>query len=120
MDWTQETTSDPPGSQADNSSDRQLKGWDEFMARATNAPTLPSGYHFDDAQLDLHKLGCSDLPQTTTYRDVFEARSPEAFNYVPIFLRHFGFWLAISAAISLAVYGIIRAIGWVIGGFAAS
>jgi len=31
-----------------------------------------------------------------------------------------GLGLAMTLAVSLAVYGLVRAIGWVIGGFAAS
>jgi hypothetical protein len=35
-------------------------------------------------------------------------------------VRLLGIGLAITLAISLGVYGLIRAIGWVIGGFAAT
>jgi len=38
-------------------------------------------------------------------------------NYVASFLLPFGIGLAITLVISLALYGIVRAIGWVIGGF---
>jgi len=36
------------------------------------------------------------------------------------FSKALGISLAITLAASLAVYGVVRAIGWVIGGFAAS
>ena len=37
-----------------------------------------------------------------------------------IFCLRFGIGLAITLAVSLAVYMLVRAIGWVIGGFASS
>jgi hypothetical protein len=36
------------------------------------------------------------------------------------FSKALGVSLAITLAVSLAVYGVVRAIGWVVGGFAAS
>jgi hypothetical protein len=80
---------------------------------------LPPGYHLDSEQLDLQKLGCSDWPQTTTYGEVFKAEPPEAFSYAAS-SPSLGIGLAITLAVSLAVYGVVRAIGWVIGGFAAT
>jgi hypothetical protein len=50
-----------------------------------------------------------------------EARAPpSSFNWVGPFLTWLGISLAITLAASLAAYGLVRAIGWVIGGFAAS
>jgi hypothetical protein len=43
---------------------------------------------------------------------------PETFSYAAHFLPPLGLGLAITLGVSLAVYGIVRAIGWVIGGFA--
>ena len=69
----------------------------------------------DDAQLDLQKVGCSSQPQTTTWGEVFGDHQPlTAFSYVTSFLP-----FIIGFAISVALYGIVRAIGWVVGGFAA-
>jgi hypothetical protein len=42
------------------------------------------------------------------------------FDYSLNFVIRLGIGLMIALACSLAVYGMIRAIGWVIGGFAAS
>jgi hypothetical protein len=89
-------------------------------------PPLPSGSHLDSLgdrdseQLDLQKLGCSDWAQTTTIGEVLQAKPPEAFSYAASLPRFLGLGLAMTLGLSLAVYGIVRAIGWVIGGFVAS
>jgi hypothetical protein len=46
--------------------------------------------------------------------------SCSAFNFAVALLRSLTFGLAIALVISLGIYGLVRAIGWVIGGFAAS
>jgi hypothetical protein len=43
-----------------------------------------------------------------------------AFSYAAMFLLALGLALAITFGVSLAVYGLVRVIGWVISGFAAS
>jgi hypothetical protein len=62
---------------------------------------------------DLKNLGCSDTTYVVSPGMVLEA-SPQNI-WVTI-----SECLAITLAITFAVYGLIRAIGWVIGGFAAS
>jgi hypothetical protein len=81
---------------------------------------VPPGYHVVNEQIDLQKLGCSAWPQTVTYGEVFSGKPPDAFSYAASFLPHLGLGLAITFGISLFVYGLVRAIGWVIGGFASS
>ena len=71
------------------------------------------------AVVDLQKLGCSDLPQTTSYFKVLNARPPKAFSYARSFLPPLSIGVLLTLTIALVVYGIVRAIGWVIGGFAA-
>jgi predicted DNA repair protein MutK len=63
----------------------------------------------------LQKLGCSDWAQTASFREVINAK-PDDFSYATELLPP----LTIGLAITLAVYGLVRAIDWVIGGFAAS
>jgi hypothetical protein len=79
-------------------------------------PDVPPGYHLDTEQIDLQKLGCSEWTQTTTVSEVY--KPPE--SYAASFLPPLGLGLAITLAVSLAFYGLVRAIGWVIGGFVAS
>jgi hypothetical protein len=73
----------------------------------------------DDDYIDLQKLRCSDWAGSATVREVHNARPPDAFSYAASFLPPLGVGLAITLAVSFTVYGIGRAIGWVIGGFAA-
>jgi predicted Co/Zn/Cd cation transporter (cation efflux family) len=67
----------------------------------------------------LQKLGCSDWAQTASFREVINAK-PDDFSYATELLPPLTIGLAITLAVSLAVYGFVRAIDWVIGGFAAS
>ena len=100
------------------------KAMHEEQARLVCAQTalksdVPQGYAAD-GRLDLQKLGCSDLPETTSYFKVLNARPPKAFSYARSFLPPLSIGVLLTLTIALAVYGIVRAIGWVIGGFAAS
>ena len=71
----------------------------------------------DDQRIDLKETGCRDWGQRVTYGEV---RRPPDFNWYSSFGNSLLLYLTITLAVSLAVYGIVRAIGWVIGGFAAS
>jgi hypothetical protein len=73
----------------------------------------------DDEQIDVQKLGCSDRAQTASFREVFNSK-PDDFSYPIEFLPPLAIGLAITLGLTLFVYGLVRAIGWVIGGFAAS
>ena len=72
----------------------------------------------DNREVSLQKLGCSDWEYDTAKFGEIRDVSPK-LNRLGVFAppcRE----LAITLAITLAVYGMICAIGWVIGGFAAS
>ena len=73
-----------------------------------NTP-LPPGSHLDDAQLDLQRV------QTTTWGEVFEHQPPTAYSHAASFLPPFTIGLGITFAITLAVYGLVRAILLVTG-----
>jgi hypothetical protein len=69
---------------------------------------------------DLKELGCSDWPKTVSVIEIFRARSPNEFSWAQKISSYLAIGLGITLAISLAVYGMVRAVGWVIRGFAAS
>jgi hypothetical protein len=62
---------------------------------------------------DLKDLGCSDTAYVVSPRMVLEASPPNMWVIISE-------WLVVSLAVALAVYGLVRALGWVIGGFAAT
>jgi hypothetical protein len=67
--------------------------------------------------ISLKEIGCSDGSETLT---VDEARdNPPAFNWLATFGSRMVPLLSLTFAASLAVYALVRAIGWVIGGFTA-
>ena len=72
----------------------------------------------DDARLNLKKIGCSNWDFETV--SFGEARNPPKLEWLSVFVPPAAWGLAITLGISLAVYGLVRAIGWVIGGFAGS
>ena len=72
----------------------------------------------DDKRLSLKQIGCSSWEYDTV--SYGEARNPPKFNWLSVFAPPAAFGLAITLALTLAVYGLVRAIGWVIGGFAAA
>jgi len=84
-------------------------------------PTAPTGLLTDEQAgfpLYLKQVGCSDKEdETVSYA---EARNPPEFNWWASLLPPLGLGLAITLAVSLVVYALVRAIGWVIGGFAAT
>jgi hypothetical protein len=73
---------------------------------------------FDDANISLKQLGCSTFDyDTATYREARDVADFSRFAYFATLL--FPLVLA-TIATAVAVYGIVRAIGWVLRGFAAS
>jgi hypothetical protein len=63
-------------------------------------------------------VGCSDdLYETIAYGEVHNL---PAFDWFKELALPLALAVAITVAISLSVYGLVRAIGWVIDGFAAS
>jgi hypothetical protein len=69
---------------------------------------------------DLKELGCSDWSRTVSVLEIFGARPPNEFSWAQNISSYLAIGLGITLAVSLAVYGMVRAIGWVIGGFATS
>jgi hypothetical protein len=80
-------------------------------------PNLPPGYLAEDEQVPLAKLGCSELSWTPSAREVLNASSPRDFSFTASFLPRLAFGLTATLAAGLLAYGVVRAIGWVIGGF---
>ena len=74
----------------------------------------------DDPTFDLRDLHCSDRSRTVAWHQIIDAPVPEHFSYTAKFLIFLSSGLAISLGLALVVYVLVRAIGWVIGGFAAS
>jgi hypothetical protein len=72
----------------------------------------------DDAKLGLKEIGCSGWEYDSI--SYGEARNPPKFEWLNAFGRPAAVGLAITLAVTLGVYGLVRAIGWVIGGFASS
>ncbi len=79
----------------------------------------PKEWSFEEfVGINLKQVGCSDYDHdNVTYE---EARNPPAFNWLATFGSAMLPSMPITLALALAVYGIVRAIGWVIGGFAAT
>jgi hypothetical protein len=69
-----------------------------------------------DRLLDLRDVGCSEVSKSIKLREVFIA--PTWFSRWTAPAEPVATALAITLLVSLAVYGLVRAIGWVIGGFA--
>lgn len=68
---------------------------------------------------DLKSLGCSEWSRLVSLKAILDVRE-EDFSYASALLIPLSIGLLVTLAISLAIYGLVRAIGWVIGGFAAS
>ena len=70
-----------------------------------------------DRQFDLRDLGCSGFSQSVSYKEVFSFKGPDRLSIATAALHPLAIGLAVTIAISVALYALIRAIGWVIGGF---
>ena len=71
----------------------------------------------DRLDVSLKKLGCSDWEfDTAEYGQIRDVAS--TFNWLGAFIWPLALGLGITLATALTVYGIVRALGWVIGGFA--
>ena len=74
-----------------------------------------------DANYDLKELGCSEQSCKVSWHDMIDAPSPEAFSYSATLLSSLWWYgIVVSIGVALAVYVVVRAIGWVIAGLAAS
>jgi hypothetical protein len=95
---------------------KQVKAWEvpwQMYEHPAVDWTFREGSYNKDWKVKLKQIGCSDWEyETVSYG---EARNPSDFNW----LNELAIPLALSLAITLAVYGVVRAIGWVTGGFAA-
>jgi hypothetical protein len=78
----------------------------------------PSNDPLDDWEVSLKKLGCSEWDYDTAKLGEIRDVAP-TFNWLGTFGPPLMLGLAITLAVTLAVYGLVRAIGWVVGGFAA-
>lgn len=76
----------------------------------------PSGYPVTDTLIDLQKLGCSTEQRKVSFGAVLAAK---ADNYA-LSLTPLALFMGIALVCSLALYGLVRAVGWVISGFVAS
>ena len=97
--------------------------WVDVPNEDTEKPAPASGVQKSDPvewPRDLKALGCSEWPQTATLDEIRAAKPPKDFSYAASLLPPLGLGLAVTLAVSLVIYGLVRAIGWVIGGFAAS
>ena len=70
--------------------------------------------------VDLRELGCSAFHEYVTYREVFSYKGPDRSAIAAATVKPFAIGLAVTIVISLALYALVRAIGWVIGGFVTS
>jgi hypothetical protein len=72
----------------------------------------------EDQRVSLKVLNCSSSDyETVSYADV---RNPPSFNWLGLFGPPAAIGIGIALVLSLLIHSIVRAIGWVIGGFAAS
>jgi hypothetical protein len=79
----------------------------ESIERFFNSP--------DEERLSLKQIGCSSGEyETVSYG---ETRNPPPFSWLHAFAWPAALGLGITFALTLAAYGLVRAIGWVIGGF---
>ena len=70
----------------------------------------------DNKRLNLKRMGCSDWDYDTV--SIGEARNPpEDVSWTRAFSNDFVWPSGITLAISLALYGVVRTVGWVIVGF---
>jgi ABC-type cobalamin transport system permease subunit len=103
---------------AKDSADKASQAYQQLLCAhryiATNQSWLMSAP--DGAILDLIQIGCSDRPAATI--SLGEARTKPVAAEQLVSSSKLWVGLVITFAVSIAVYGIVRAIGWAIGGFA--
>jgi hypothetical protein len=69
------------------------------------------------AKVDLKALGCSNVNDVTTFAQI--KKLPQ-FSWFGTFASGLISWVPITFFLTLAVYGVVRGIGWVVDSFAAS
>jgi len=70
--------------------------------------------------VNLKELGCSEWSERVPVLTIFTAKPPGEFSWTVELWSTYALYVVYALAVSLAVYGIVCAIGWVIGAFAAS
>jgi hypothetical protein len=68
------------------------------------------------AAVDLKALGCSNVNDATTFAQI--KKLPQ-FSWLGTFASGMASWMPITLFLTLAVYGVVRGIGWVLDGFVA-
>jgi hypothetical protein len=100
------------------SAEKQLLTDEEVLALP---PHSANPYDRFDERYDLRQLGCSAQSRKVSWDAI--AKPPAEFTYLQYlsaFLPNLFQGIAISFALAAVVYGLVRAIGWVIGGFTRS
>jgi len=72
------------------------------------------------ATINLHELGCSDDPQATIATSELYLAPLPPFDWYSALVWPLAGIVAGGLAGALMLYGLVRAIGWVVGGFVAS
>jgi hypothetical protein len=88
------------------------------LAPAAHAPKGTLSDEDIGLPLSLKEVGCSDNGNETVSYE--EARNPPDFNWLTVLGLAMVPLMSITLILTLAVYALVRAIGWVIGGFTAS
>jgi len=88
--------------------------------RVISHPEAKNEYDQFDKNYDLKELGCWDETLLVSWSDIMGADVvPPEFSYIAGLLPALLYGFALSLGVAVVVYGVVRAIGWVIGGFAA-
>jgi hypothetical protein len=94
---------------------------DEFHRKvATKLEAVEAGRDTLVREQDLKELGCSHGQRTVSVHEIFSAPPPSEFGWMRELLSGVAKGLGLMLAVSIAVYGVVRAMGWVIGGFFAA
>ena len=99
------------------SQDERTKKVDEILASVKAETTGPWDQWVPSEKLSPLALGCGEKYDADI--SYGEALLPPDFNWLTTFASGLIPSISITLALSAAVYALVRAIGWVIGGFAA-
>ena len=100
------------------SQDERTKKVDEILASVKAETTGPWDQWVPSEKLSPLALGCGEKYDADI--SYGEALIPPDFNWLTTFVSGLIHSISITLALSVAFYALVRAIGWVIGGFAAS
>ena len=100
------------------SQDERTKKVDEILASVKAETTGPWDQWVPSEKLSPLALGCGEKYDADI--SYGEALIPPDFNWLTTFASGLIPSISITLALSAAVYALVRAIGWVIGGFAAT